>query len=180
MKRVKPIILIQLLVYLSNGLFAPAWYKILITRGGTLDQFGFLLGLTVFGTVIASYVAGQLSNSRNPYLVLAVGISFEAILLLAYIPEGSVQVLYVLQVLYGAIGAAILTIEQVIVAQLSRGHGNVIGSYNSIMQGAMGGSMIAGGVAASYVGIVPIIEVSAVLLVIAVIASFFNLKREGV
>ncbi|MBU4246495.1 MAG: hypothetical protein ABIF85_06050 [Nanoarchaeota archaeon] len=57
------------LLNFSTGLFYPFWIVFLQNFGGSIEQFGFSIGLMAFSAAIASYYAGKQSDTlgRNRY-----------------------------------------------------------------------------------------------------------------
>lgn len=177
-KQFKFIIGIQFLIYMANGLFAPAWYRILIERGGTIDQFGLLLGLMAIGSVASAYFVGYLSEYKNPLKVLAMAILLQGLVMVSYIPILSLSVIYLLQILFGMLNVAVITLQQILVAQHSKGNSKQIGLYNSIMQGTAGVSMIAGGFIAVQIGSMSIMWVAVAIFIIAALGSLLVSKSS--
>jgi len=162
---------IEFLIYLANGLFTPAWYILLYQRGGDISQFGLLIGLMAIGAAVAAYFSGTLSHGK-PYRVLGVAVLTQALLMALYIPAFPLWSLYALQISYGIISAALLTVEQVCISRLSGGNGKTIGSYGAIMHGSLAVAMIVSGFIASLIGASALIGFSALILAGAGVLAF--------
>lgn len=170
---------IQFLIYAANGLFTPAWYVLLLKRGQNIEQFGLLLGLTALGSVAAASFVGILSHYRHPLRILSAASLLLGAVMALYVLPSSLQMVYLLQVLYGTLGTAILTLEQILISTYAGQDGKSIGFYNSIMHGTIGVAMIAGGYAASMVGGSAAIMVAAgIALCSSVIALLASGARE--
>lgn len=178
-KQFKSIILIQVLFYLASGLFAPTWYKILFERGGTIDQFGVLIGLMAIGSVASAYMAGWLAHDRNPFKVLSVVTLIQSLLMVAYLIPGSIVALYILQVLNGVNVAAVATLYQIIVATSSGGRSKKIGLSNSLIQASVGTAMIAGGFVAAQIGNSYTVIVSAFIVAVSAIIASMSTKIDA-
>ncbi|HHT9130286.1 MAG TPA: MFS transporter [Candidatus Brocadiaceae bacterium] len=168
----KIVTIIQFLIYLSNGLFAPAWYKILLERGGSIDQFGFLFGLVALGSVFSAYIASWFSDKFEPLGVLSAAISLQGLVMLLYIPVQNLYGVYVLQILYGMLSAALITLQQILIKKYSAGHTS-IGLHNSIIQVAVGVAMISSGFVVTQIGTASMIITAAIILVGASIYTHF-------
>lgn len=153
-------------VYLANGLFTPAWYILLVQQGNGIDQFGLLLGLIAFGSIITAYSVGWLSHYRNPMTVLGAVIVLQGLIMAAYAGVPSLKIMYFLQFLYGAVSTAIITLEQILISQYSEGKSRSIGKYNALMHGTIGVAMIIGGISAGLIGAPMTIAISSLLLLI--------------
>jgi|GEM_PF-4247605 len=154
----KKITYIQFAIYFAIGLFTPAWYKILLDRGGSLETFGLLFGLMALGSIASTYLVGWACEGRNPLKVLSWTLVLQGSVMLAYLmPQAP---LYALQAVYGALGASLATLQQILIAHYSNGATGKIGLHNSFVQVAVGLSMIGGGFLAAWIGATAVILLS--------------------
>ncbi len=146
----KKITYIQFAIYFAIGLFTPAWYKILLERGNSLEAFGLLFGLMSLGSIASTYIVGWACEGRNPLRVLSWTLWLQGLVMLAYLAPNAP--LYILQTFYGALGASLATLQQILIAHYSNGATGKIGVHNSFVQVAVGLSMIGGGFLALWIG----------------------------
>lgn len=169
----KNLAIVEFFIYLANGLFTPAWYILLYERGGNISQFGILMGLLAIGSAMAAFFSGFFSHYR-PYLVLAITAFLQGVVMVLYIYNFPIWFLYMLQLGYGVISAALITTEQVCISRLSEGDGKEIGIYSSSMHGTLALAMILSGMTASTFGVYVIIGLSASILVVGSVLAFRN------
>ena len=165
----KKITYIQFAIYFAVGLFTPAWYKILLGRGGSLETFGLLFGLMALGSIAATYFVGWACENRSPWKVLSWTLVLQGLIMLAYLVPNAP--LYVLQTFYGALGASLATLQQILIAQYSNGVAGKIGVHNSLVQVAVGLSMIGGGFLALWIGADIVIMFAAAIILLTAIGS---------
>lgn len=158
----KKITYIQFAIYFAIGLFTPAWYKILLVRGNSLEVFGLLFGLMSLGSIAATYIVGWACEGRNPLRVLSWTLGLQGLVMFAYLAPNAP--LYVLQTLYGALGASLATLQQILIAHYSSGATGKIGLHNSFVQVAVGLSMIGGGFLALWIGADTVILLSVAIV----------------
>lgn len=179
-KTFKRVIFIEFLIYLSIGLFSPSWYKILIERGQTIDQFGVLLGLMALSSVAAAYFAGWLCHFLNPFKVMASFIALDALVMLAFIPDSGLHAIYALQVLFGVTSTSLATTAQILVAKYSEAQSKAIGTYNSLIQGTVGLAMILSGFVSARIGSAYIIEICAFVLTGAAVVASLPVRPDTI
>lgn len=164
------LIAIQFLFYAAGGLFAPTWYRLLIAQGES--QFGLLLGLSAFGSIGAAYLAGWLSYKWSTTSTLAVATALQGLVILTYLQHLSLLPLYGVQIAFGVLGTAIITLQQILVAKTTKGEDKSIGMYSSWVQAGSAVAMVSSGVLLSYAGDVGVVSVTfAFLMVSSVLAS---------
>lgn len=144
-------------IYLAYGIFTPALYLIMASRGAA--QFGLLIALISFGAMAASYITGRLVDRHN---VLAGTSLLQAVVMLLYLVSTGWGV-YVLQVVYGGLVAAVTVIQQSLIAKHIP-HAPSIGSYNAILQFVMATSTIAGGLLIAWLGSYNTVLIAATVL----------------
>ncbi|MSR75968.1 MAG: MFS transporter [Candidatus Ryanbacteria bacterium] len=163
----KKITYIQFAIYFAMGLFTPAWLKIILGQGNSLETFGLLFGLMSLGSIVSAYLVGWACEGRNPLKILSWTLVLQGSVMLAYlIPNAP---LYVLQALFGALEASLVTLQQILIAHYSNGATGKIGVHNSFVQAAIGFSMIGGGFLALWIGASTVILFSVAILFITAI-----------
>ncbi len=135
------------LLYFSWGLFQPFWIIFVQKIGGSIEQLGFAIGLTVFAQSSVSYFVGKHSDKfgRKMFLIIS-GFAMSGVIV-AYTLITSLIQLYILQILYGIVGAMQATMETTFLSDVTRkiSRGTEIGKYQALVGIMAGIAMIGGG-----------------------------------
>src|SRR3989338_6337650 len=83
------------------GLFTPFWIIFLQDFGGSIQQFGFSIGLMVLAQSVTSYLVGKYSDKLGRKIFLIIGGFVLAAVTLAYTLITSMAQLYFLQIVNG-------------------------------------------------------------------------------
>jgi MFS family permease len=119
------------LIALAFGLFG-SFYLIFINKiGGSIENFGFAVGLVILFRAITSFVAGKYSDKigRKPFLIIG-GYS-SVIIVLLYTLINSLWQLYALQIFNGIISAIFEISEQAFLGDITykNKRGSDLGKY---------------------------------------------------
>jgi len=157
------------LMSLAFGLFGP-FYLIFINKiGGSIENFGFAVGLVVLSGSITSLIVGRYSDmvGRKPFLILG-GYS-SALIVVSYTLINSLWALYVIQILNGVIATLFQTSEHALLADLTikekRGHD--MGRYFAIVGIVEAFAIFVGGALAQRFGFEMIFYVISIIFVIS-------------
>ena len=123
------------LMALAFGLFGP-FYLIFINQiGGSIENFGFAVGLVVLSGALTSFVAGRYSDrfGRKPFLIS--GGYASAVIVFLYTVIGSLWQLYLLQILSGLVAALFGTSESSFLGDMTEKdrRGSEIGKYDAMV-----------------------------------------------
>src|SRR3989338_5295527 len=83
------------------GLFMPFWIVFLQDFGGSIEQFGFSIGLMMLAQSITSYFVGRYSDKFGRKVFLIIGGFILSGIVFAYTLITSLVHLYVLQIING-------------------------------------------------------------------------------
>ena len=123
------------LMALAFGLFGP-FYLIFISQiGGSIENFGFAVGLVVLSGALTSFIAGRYSDrfGRKPFLIT--GGYASAVIVFLYTVIGSLWQLYLLQILSGLVAALFETSESSFLGDITEKErrGSEIGKYDAMV-----------------------------------------------
>jgi MFS family permease len=135
------------LMALAFGLFGP-FYLIFINQiGGSIENFGFAVGLVVLSGALTSFIAGRYSDrfGRKPFLIFG-GYASAAVVFL-YTVIGSLWQLYLLQIFSGLIAALFETSESSFLGDITEKErrGSEIGKYDALVGIAEAAAIFTGG-----------------------------------
>lgn len=153
------------------GIFMPFWIVFIQDFGGSIESFGFAIGIMALTQSITSYFAGKYSDKlgRKVFIVTA-GFSM-TIIVIAYTLINSLWQLYVLQAINGIIQAIQMTMETTMLGdytkKLSRGAN--IGKYHAITGILAAIAMMGGGYLVGQLGINIIFYITAVFMFLSTI-----------
>ena len=132
----------------AEGLFMPFYIVFLQQFGGSIEQFGFSVGLLSLTGAITSYYSGKHSDvfGRKPLLIIGF-LSF-GLIVLAYTLITEIWQLYILQVLNGSIGALIYTMTTALLGDLTKkaSRGTDIGKFHAVVGILAALAMMGGGI----------------------------------
>ncbi len=163
------------LLYFSWGLFQPFWIVFVQKIGGSIEQLGFSIGLMVLAQSITSYFVGKRSDllGRKKFLIFS-GFFMSGVIF-AYTLITSLFQLYILQVLYGIVGAMQATMEQAFLGDITKkaSRGTDIGKYHALVGVMAGIAMMGGGILVESSGFKVIFYIVAVLVFIYTLMLFY-------
>ena len=165
------------------GLFMPFWIVFIQDFGGSIESFGFAIGLMSLAQSLTSYYAGKFADrfGRKIFIIIA-GFSL-TIITIAYTLITSLWHLYVLQILIGLTQAIQMVMETTMLGDFTEkiNRGTNVGKYHAIVGVLASIAMMVGGLLAGKVGINVIFHITAGFFFISSIILFYikeNLKRS--
>ena len=158
-----------------GSLIGPFYILYVQKLGGTLENFGAAFGLMAIAQALTYYLIGKYSDrfGRKPFLVFSNILSTIAIL--AYLFISSVPQLFILQVIYGIVGAIWNISEMAFLGDITKrkSRGSTIGKYKTTI-GFLGGlAMIIIGFAVQEFGLEIIFYISSFVIAISTIPLIF-------
>lgn len=161
------------------GLFMPFWIVFLQDFGGSIESFGFAIGLMALSQSITSYFCGRYSDrvGRKIFLIIA-GFAITAVII-AYTLITSMIQLYILQVVNGITQAIQMTMETTMLGDVTKkvSRGADIGKYHAVIGILAAIAMMGGGFLVGQLGIKIIFYITAVLFFISTIVLFYIKER---
>lgn len=163
------------LLYFSWGLFQPFWIVFVQKIGGSIEQLGFSIGLMVLAQSITSYFVGKHSDLSGRKIFLIISGFFMSGVIFAYTLITSLFQLYVLQVLYGIVGAMQSTMEQSFLGDITKkaSRGTDIGKYHALVGVMAGIAMMGGGILVGSFGFKVMFYIVAMLVFVYALALFY-------
>lgn len=160
----KKLIIASAIVYVSVGIFTPAWYLFLSQKGGS-SEFGLALGIMAIAGGITAYFAGRLADLRHKPKLLFCSYVLFSLITLGYIFISSPITIYFLQAIYGIVGAVIVLLENVMISVYTPPdkRGRSMGLLSGVQQIGVGIFMIIGG------GLVSIMGISAIFVLVSIL-----------
>lgn len=160
---------------LAFGLFSPFWMIFLKDFGGSMEQFGFAIGLMIFAQAIASYFAGKYSDKFGRKIFLIIGGFILSAVIFGYTVINSLIQLYILQIINGITSAMQMTMETSFLGDTTKkaSRGINVGKYHTIVGIVTGLAMMAGGFVAGQLGFEIIFYITSILVLISTIILLF-------
>lgn len=162
-------------LYFAIGLFYPFWIVFVQDFGGSIENFGFSVGLMVLASSITSYFSGKYSDRCGRKVFLIVSSFAMSGVVFSYTLITSLLHLYILQILYGVVVAIQTTMKTALLGDLTFKHsrGLDVGRYDALVGLAAAITMMGGGFVIKYVGIETIFQVTALLIFLSAVMVFF-------
>ncbi len=139
------------LLAFAGGLFGPFYIIFLQNFGGSIQQFGFSIGLMALFQSITSFFAGKYSDKMGRKAFLLAGGFISAVIIFLYAIITSLTQLYVLQIAIGITNAIATTTGYAFLADITKkvSRGADIGKYHAIVGiisalAVMGGGYVVG------------------------------------
>ncbi|MBI4896042.1 MAG: MFS transporter [Candidatus Aenigmarchaeota archaeon] len=150
----------------AMGLFAPFWFLFIERVGGSIESFGFAIGLMTIASALASYAVGRLSDVHGRKRFLIVSGLLEALIIVCYTFITTTVQLYVLQIIYGLVSAMQMTMETAYLGDITKKvqRGADIGLYHAAIGLCAGVAAMLGGVGVGMFGYHIIFYVTAALI----------------
>ncbi|MBI2549962.1 MFS transporter [Candidatus Woesearchaeota archaeon] len=157
------------------GLFMPFWIIFLQDFGGSIQQFGFSIGLMVLAQSVTSYFAGKYSDKLGRKMFLIFGGFMLALVIFAYTLITSMAHLYLLQVANGITSAMLTTMEVTFLGDITRKvtRGADIGKYHAIVGIMAALAMMGGGYVVGQAGYKLIFYITASIIFVSTFLLFF-------
>ena len=165
---------------LAMGLFMPFWMVFIQDfGGGSLEQFGFAIGLMTLAQSITSYFAGRHSDKWGRKIFLIVGGFVLTGVTLAYTLITSMVQLYLLQVINGITNSLQMTMETAFLGDTTKKgkRGTDIGKYHALVGIMAGIAMMLGGFLAGRLGFRIIFYIVAGIIFISTVL-LFNIQEQ--
>lgn len=167
------------LMAMAFGLFGP-FYLIFINQiGGTIENFGFAVGLVVLSGALTSLIAGKYSDrfGRKPFLIS--GGYASAMIVFLYTVIGSVWQLYLLQIMSGLVAALFETSESSFLGDVTEKEkrGTDIGRYDALVGVAEALAIFTGGLLIGIFGFEIVFYIVAAIFLIS--TTFMFKLREN-
>ncbi len=161
----------------AEGLFAPFFIVFLKDFGGSIEQFGFSLGIAAFAAAITSYYSGRHSDrfGRRPFLIA--GIISYSLIIFAYTLITELWQLYILQILFGIFGALIYTMTTAFLGDVTKrsSRGTDVGKFHAAVGVLAALAMMGGGFVVGSLGYKIIFYATALL---ALLSAFIILSAK--
>lgn len=159
---------------LAMGIFAPFWI-IFIQNFGSIEQFGFAVGLTVLAQSITSYFFGKHSDRLGRKIFLIAGGLVISVVIIAYTLIDSLTQLYILQIIYGIAASSYSTMETVFLGDVTKKsrRGADIGKYQAIIGIIAALAIMSGGFLVGRAGFKIIFYVTAALIFISTLLLLY-------
>jgi len=154
---------------LAFGLFGPFYLIFINDIGGSIENFGIVVGLIVLSGALVSLIAGEYSDKfgRKPFLIF--GGYASAIIVFLYTIISSVWQLYALQIVSGIIISIFETSEASYLGDITtkQKRGKEIGKYDAFVGIAEALSIFIGGFLVSSWGFNIVFYLIAIIFIIA-------------
>ncbi|MBI2076211.1 MAG: MFS transporter [Candidatus Aenigmarchaeota archaeon] len=159
----------------ASGLFVPFWIIFLQDFGGSIEQFGFAIGLMMLAQSITSYYVGRYSDKVGRKVFLIVGGFILTGVVFAYTLITSLVQLYILQIINGVTSSMQATMEATFLGDITKKakRGADIGRYHAIVGIMAALSMMGGGFVVGQMGFKIIFYVTASIIFISTLMLFY-------
>ena len=147
--------------------------------GGSIEQFGFAIGLMILAQSITSYFAGKYSDKLGRKIFLIVGGFILTGVVLAYTLINSLLMLYILQVVNGVTTSLQMTMETVFLGDVTKKakRGAKIGRYHAIIGIVTAIAMMAGGLVVGQLGFKAIFYIASGIIFVSTLLLLY-LKED--
>jgi len=156
---------------LAFGLFSPFWAIFLRDFGGSIESYGFAIGLMALAQAVTSYFVGKYSDKigRKPFLIIA-GFFLSAAIFCYAIINSLIQ-LYILQIINGIASATQMTMETSFLGDVTKkaSRGVNVGKYHAIVGAIAAIAVIVGGYIVGWLGFKIIFYITSILVFISTI-----------
>jgi len=144
----KLLLLSNSVIYLALGLFGP-FYLIFIEKiGGSIENFGFAMGLMIIAGSLTTYLVGKYSDRFGRKIFLIIGGLVSSVIIFSYTLIDSLMQLYILQILNGIFLTTHETAEYIFLTSLvdEKKKGEKMGGYYGLIGFFVGIATMLGGV----------------------------------
>ncbi len=157
------------------GLFTPFLYVFLQDFGGSLEQFGFSIGILLLAAGITSYFAGKHSDKIGRKIFLVIGGFVLSGTVFAYTLITSLVQLYALQIINGIVSSIQLTAETSFLGDITKKatRGKNVGKYHALIQVMAAIAIMAGGFIGGQLGVKIIFYIAALIMFISALVLFY-------
>ena len=157
------------------GLFMPFWIVFLQDFGGSIEQFGFSIGLMMLAQSITSYFVGRYSDKFGRKVFLIIGGFILSGIVFAYTLITSLVHLYVLQIINGITSSMQATMETAFLGDITKKarRGADIGRYHAIVGIMSAIAMMGGGIVAGQLGFKIIFYATAAIIFVSTLLLFY-------
>jgi MFS family permease len=157
------------------GLFTPFYIVFLQDFGGSIEQFGFAIGLMALASAITSYYTGKYSDRLGRKIFLLAGGFVLAVVIFAYTLISSLIELYILQVVNGVANAVYMTMETSFLGDVTKkvSRGTNVGSYHAVVGIAAAIAMMGGGFVVGQLGFQIIFYITALIILLSTFLLFY-------
>lgn len=158
----------------AMGLFMPFWI-IFLQDFGSIEQFGFALGLMLFAQSVTSYFVGKYSDKLGRKVFLIIGGFILSFVVLAYTLITSLFHLYMLQIVNGIINSIQMTIETTFLGDITKkvSRGVNIGKYHAIVGIMAAVSMMISGFIVGQLGVKIIFYITSLIIFFSTLILFY-------
>ena len=169
------------LMAFASGLFGPFYIIFLQNFGGSIQQFGFSIGLMALFQSVTSYFAGKYSDKIGRKIFLLLGGFLSAAIIFLYTLITSIMQLYILQVALGITGAMTGTMTAVFLADVTKkvSRGTDIGKYRAIVGIISALSIMGGGYVVGQLGYKAIFYFTAAVTAVSTLLLFYIREKSS-
>lgn len=163
------------LFYFAIGLFTPFWVVFINSQGGSLSQFGLLMGSMGLAGGVTTFFLSAYSDRIGQKKIFIFLTFLSGLTVLCYSLETkSIYWLYMLQIIYGIVGTAHVAIETAFVGNLTsvEKRGSQVGVHRGTISIMAALAMIIGGYFVEKTGLVFIFYITALLIFISAFLVF--------
>lgn len=163
----------------AMGLFTPFWIIFLQDFGGSIEQFGFALGLMLFAQSTTSYFVGKYSDKLGRKIFLIIGGFILSFVVFGYTLITSLLHLYILQIVNGITNSIQMTIEATFLGDITKkiSRGINIGKYHAIVGIMAAISMMVSGFIVGQLGVEIIFYITSLIIFFSTLLLFYI--KEG-
>lgn len=157
------------------GLFTPFWIIFLQDFGGSVEQFGFAIGLMVFAQSITSYFAGKYSDKLGRKIFLIIGGFILSAVVFGYTLITALIHLYILQIINGITNSMQMTMETTFLGDITKkiSRGVNIGKYHAIVGVMAAIAMMGGGFIVGQWGFKIIFYITSLVIFVSTLILFY-------
>lgn len=144
------------LVCFALGLLGPFWVIYMQDfEGSSMESLGFAIGLRIFAYSLTSYFVGALSDRFGRTVFIVAGGAMSGIIMVAYTMVISLAELYVLQIVFGVVGAMQVTATAALLGDLTEreSRGRDVGKMSAATGIAGAVATVIGGITVGKLGI---------------------------
>jgi MFS family permease len=153
----------------------PFWIIFLQDFGGSIEQFGFAIGLMMLAQSVTSYYVGKYSDKLGRKIFLIIGGFILAGVVFAYTLITSLLQLYILQIINGITSSMQATMETTFLGDITKKikRGADIGRFHAIVGIMAAVSMMAGGFVVGRLGFKIIFYITAAIIFVSTFMLFY-------
>ena len=162
------------------GLFTPFWIIFLQDFGGSIEQFGFAIGLMVLAQSITSYFAGKYSDKLGRKIFLIIGGFILTGVVFSYTLITSLIQLYILQIVNGVTNSMQMTMESAFLGDITKkvSRGIDIGKYHAIVGIMAAIAMMGSGFIAGQMGFKIIFYIASMVIFASTLLLFYIKEKK--